>query len=132
MLGFPCPVDEIERMNVPASGKAIRRYYKQLLREYGIRVTNIDPSHEISRIAAKAGLSGRSERKALTILDSVKNNAILAGKRPVSIAVAALYLASIQEGERTNQLRLAFAAGVTPVTLRKRSLEITQILDSLK
>jgi len=130
LLGIPSPVDEIEKMSLPVSGKLIRRYYKLLLREIGIRVTNIDPCHEISKIAANAGLSGRSERKALAILASVKDNATLAGKRPVSIAVAALYLASIQENERTNQLRLAFAAGVTPATLRKRSLEITRILDN--
>ncbi len=118
----------MERMSLTVSGKLIRRYYKLLLREIGVRVTNIDPSHEISKIAAKAELSGRSERKALAILVAVNDNATLAGKRPVSIAVAALYLASIQECERTNQLRLAFAAGVSPGTLRKRSSEITQIL----
>ncbi|MHB8566834.1 MAG: transcription initiation factor IIB [Nitrososphaerales archaeon] len=131
MLGIPCPVNEIERMSAPVSGKVIRRYYKLLLHEIGIRVTNFDPSNDVSRIATKAGLSGRSERKALTILASVKDNATLVGKRPISIAAAALYLASIQEGERANQLRLAFAAGVTPVTLRKRSLEITQILEAV-
>ncbi len=130
LLGIPSPVDEIEKMSLPVSGKLIRRYYKLLLRVIGIKVTNLDPSNEISKIAAKAGLSGRSERKALAILASVKDNVTLAGKRPVSIAVAALYLASIQENERTNQLRLAFAAGVTPATLRRRSLEITRILDT--
>ena len=128
LLGIPSPVDEIERMSLPVSGKLVRRYYKLLLRELGIRVTSIDPSHEISKIAGKAGLSGRSERKALAILAAIKDNAILAGKRPGSIAVGALYLASIQECDWTNQLRLAFAAGVAPATLRKISSEIAQIL----
>ena len=53
-------------------------------------------------------------------------------KRSHSLAAAALYLASRELGERTNQLRLAFAAGVTAITIRKRSADMTRILGQPK
>jgi transcription initiation factor TFIIB len=65
---------------------------------------------------------------AIEILAKVKGDQRLVGKRPISLAAAALYLASTKNGDRTTQLRLAYAAGVTPITIRKRSLEISDIL----
>ena len=43
-----------------------------------------------------------------------------------------LYLASREVGEHINQLKLAYAAGITPITIRKRSVEISSILNSAK
>jgi transcription initiation factor TFIIB len=83
---------------------------------------------DLSRIAGRAALSGRTERRALEILAQVKDHAILAGKRPNSLAAGALYLASIQMREQTNQSRLAYAAGVTPMTIRERSSDISSLL----
>ena len=130
LVGANCPSDEIEKLKKTANGNVIRHYHKLLLRNMNIRVTAIDPSCDVSRIAGKAGLSGKVERKSLEILAQVKYDARLAGKRPASLAAAALYVASMQTGERTNQLRLAFAAGVTPITIRKRSAEISMILSN--
>ena len=93
-----------------------------------MRVTSINPSRDVSRIAGKAGLSGRVERRSLELLARVKDNSMLAGKRSASLAAAALYVASIQMGGRANQTHLAYAAGITPMTLRKRSAEISMIL----
>jgi transcription initiation factor TFIIB len=129
LVGATFPPQEIEKLKRNANGKFIRYYHKLLLRDMNIRVTAIDPSREVSRIAGKAGISGQVERKSLEVLAQVKDNAILAGKRPASLAAAALYVASIQMGERANQMHLAFAAGVTPITVRKRSAEISMILN---
>jgi transcription initiation factor TFIIB len=128
LVGATFPTEEIERLKKTPSGKFIRYYHKQLLREMNMRVTSVNPSRDVSRIAGKAGISGRVERKSLEVLSQVKDNSMLAGKRPASLAAAALYVASIEMGERANQMHLAFAAGVTPITLRKRSTEISLIL----
>jgi transcription initiation factor TFIIB len=130
LVGANCPQDEIEKLKKTANGNSIRRYHKLLMRKMNMRVTATDPSRDVSRIAGKAGINGKVERRSLEILAQVKDNAMLAGKRPTSLAAAALYVASAQMGERTNQMRLAFAAGVTPITIRERSAEITTILSN--
>jgi hypothetical protein len=53
---------------------------------------------------------------------------MLSGKNPVSLAAAALYLATIETKEYTTQLRIAIAADVSTVTVRKRCLEIIQLV----
>jgi transcription initiation factor TFIIB len=130
LVGANCSLDEIEKLKNNANGNSIRRYHKLLLRNMNMRVTTMDPSRDVSRIAGKAGINGKVERRSLEILAQVKDNAMLAGKRPTSLAAAALYVASTQMGERTNQMRLAFAAGVTPITIRERSAEIATILSN--
>jgi transcription initiation factor TFIIB len=128
LVGATFPPAEFEKLKRTANGKFIRYYHKLLLKDLNMRVTAIDPSRDVSRIAGTAGMSGRVERKSLELLAQVKDHPLLAGKRHASLAAAALYVASIQVGERANQMRLAFAAGVTPITVRKRSAEISKIL----
>lgn len=129
LIGTACSSDDIENIRGTSDGKIIRRYHKLLLKSMKLRVNVIDPSRYISKIAGRAKLSGKTERRALEILAQVKDNAILAGKRPASLAAGALYLASTQTHDQTNQSRLAYAAGVTPMTIRERSSEISGLLN---
>ncbi len=129
-LDVPRSAEEIEDLAEMADRNNIRHYSKLLMRETKMSVSPPDPSSQVSRIANKAGLSGVTERRALQILERVKNNGVLAGKRPVSVAAAALYLACSQTKEYTTQIRIAFAAGITTITLRKRSLEISKLLET--
>jgi transcription initiation factor TFIIB len=45
---------------------------------------------------------------------------ISAGKDPMGLAAAVLYLSSIKSGEAVTQISIAEAAGVTEVTVRNR------------
>jgi transcription initiation factor TFIIB len=128
MIGTSCSADDIGSVRGTADKKTVRRYHKLLLKSMNLRVNAVDPSRYISKIAGRAKLNGRTERRALEILAQVKDNAVLAGKRPVSLAAGALYLASTQTHDQTNQSRLAYAAGVTPMTIRERSSEISGLL----
>ena len=126
--GTPRSIDEIQEVIGNADRKNIAYYYKFLLREMKIRVPLPVPSNSISRIAGKAKLSEKTARKALELLASVVDSALLSGKNPVSLAAAALYLATIETKEYTTQLRIAIAADVSTVTVRKRCLEIIQLV----
>jgi transcription initiation factor TFIIB len=128
VLGASFPSEELERSVPEANGRTSRRYYRLLIKEMKLRLKNTDPSTHVSGIAGRAGLSVRAERRALEILSAVGGNSALMDKRSHSLAAAALYLASHDVAERTNQLRLAFAAGVTAITIRKRSAEMSRIL----
>ncbi len=128
IVGANCPKEEIGRLKLAASRSSIRHYHKLLQRNMNIRVTMTDPSREVSRIAQNSGITGKVERRSLEILAQVKDDPTLAGKRPNSVAAAALNIASILMGQRTNQVRIAFAAGITPITIRKRTRDISAIL----
>jgi transcription initiation factor TFIIB len=128
-VGVSCSIEEIERSIADVSGKTARRYYRLLAREMNLSVAGANPSLFVSGIAGKAGLSVTVERKALEILAQVGDNPILGDKRSQSLAAAALYLAATKLGEHTNQLRIAFAANITPITIRKRSAEISRALE---
>ncbi|MDA4117183.1 MAG: hypothetical protein OK455_02445 [Thaumarchaeota archaeon] len=128
--GIPRTAEEIGHMGDGIEGKNIRHYSKVLMKGAGLRASSPDPASQVSRIANHAGLGGVTERRAIQILEKVKNSPVLAGKRPVSVAAAALYLAANQASEHTTQIRIAFAAGVTTITLRKRANEVSRLLES--
>ena len=132
VLGASFPSDDLEVSIPEANGRTSRRYYRLLVRQMNLKLNNTDPSSRVPGIAARAGLSVRVERRALEILDSVGDNSVLMDKRSHSLAAAALYLASRELGERTNQLRLGFAAGLTTITIRKRCADISGILEGPK
>jgi transcription initiation factor TFIIB len=126
-LEIPRPPDDVVAHKVNVDERKLRYHYKILMRS--TRVSSVpNPAVYVSSIAAKASLDGATERKALDILAQTKGSEALVGKRPVSIAAAALYLASLESRDPTTQMRLAFSAGVSPITIRKRSGEIARAL----
>jgi len=100
--------------------KDIARCYRLLLREMNLRMPVVDPTKCVSRIASKAGLSETTKRSALAILHKAEATRTSAGKDPMGLAAAALYVACVMEGESKTQKDVAEAAGVTEVTIRNR------------
>ena len=100
--------------------KDIARCYRLLLREMDLRMPVVDPTKCVSRIASKAGLSEKTKRSALLILKKAEYTRTSAGKDPMGLAAAALYVACVMEGENKTQKDVAEAAGVTEVTIRNR------------
>lgn len=131
-MNIPFSTDKIVELAGNSTKKSITHYYKFILRQLEMNMKVVGPSHSVSQIAKKAGLSAKTERKALEILEQVSGDPILSGKKPVSLAASALYLASFQTKEHTTQLRIAIASELTTITIRKRSTELSQILENLK
>ncbi|MDG7001529.1 MAG: transcription initiation factor IIB family protein [Nitrososphaerota archaeon] len=127
-LGIARSTREIEESMRRISTKNVHRYFNLLLNQHNMRYTMQDSTTFVPRIAAKAGLSAKTERKAIEILTRVKDDPLLASKKPVSLAASAVYVAAEYSGEPITQLRIASASEVTPVTIRKRSLQIIRIL----
>ena len=80
----------------------------------------VDPTKCVSRIASMAGLSEKTKRSALLILHKAEDTRTSAGKDPMGLAAAALYVACVMNGENKTQKDVAEAAGVTEVTIRNR------------
>ncbi|GBC74125.1 hypothetical protein HRbin05_00158 [archaeon HR05] len=100
--------------------KDIARCYRLLIRELDLQMPVVDPIKCVSRIASKAGLSEKTKRTAIEILKRAEEAKISAGKDPMGLAAAALYVACVMHGENKTQKDVAEAAGVTEVTIRNR------------
>jgi transcription initiation factor TFIIB len=109
--------------------KDLSRCYRLLFKELDLRMPVLDPAKCISRIASKAGLQERTQRRAVEILRRAGETRMSAGKGPMGIAAAALYVACVMENDYKTQKVLAEAASVTEVTIRNRSKGLKAILD---
>ena len=117
--GTPRTLNDVStEMNVKR--KDVSRCYRLLLKELDLKMPVVDPIKYMARIASQAGLHEKVKRRALTILQDANAMEITAGKDPMGLAAAALYLACVLCGENTTQKVIALAAGVTEVTIRNR------------
>lgn len=84
----------------------------------------------ISQIASKIGLSEKVTIRAIDILNRAKESKITEGKNPKGLAASALLVSSLAENENKKNLLkdLAVSAGVTEVTVRERSKELSKYL----
>ena len=109
--------------------KDIARCYRLLLRELNLKMPVVDPVKCVARIASKASLSEKTKRDATKILKRAEEIKISAGKDPMGLAAAALYVACVTNGESKTQRDVAEAAGVTEVTIRNRYKGLKIALD---
>jgi len=100
--------------------KDLGRCYRLLLRELEVEAPINDPLTYVSKIAERTGISGKSQGKAIEILREARKKRGLAGRDPMGLAAAALYIASVQNNEKKTQRDIAKAANVTEVTVRNR------------
>ncbi len=100
--------------------KDVARCYRLLLRELDMQMPIADPLTYISKIAEMTGISGKTQGLAIQILREAQRTRVSAGKDPMGLAAAALYIACLQTDEKKTQKDIAEAAGVTEVTVRNR------------
>src|SRR5438034_11807010 len=79
--------------------KDLARSYRLLLKELDIKMPVAEPSRCVSRIASRAGMTERTQRRAREILFKASQLRISAGKDPIGLAGSALYVACTLEGE---------------------------------
>ncbi len=125
----PRTLDDIAK-GINIRRKDVARCYRLIFRELDLKMPVVDPVKGVSRIASLAGLSEKSKRKAIAILNEAKKEGIVAGKDPMGIAAAALYLACISIGESKSQKDISIASGVTEVTIRNRCAGLRKMLNN--
>jgi transcription initiation factor TFIIB len=100
--------------------KEVSRDFRRLHSRLDLKIPQQDPMKCIAKVANKVKLSEKTKRKAAEIMSNVMKEEISAGKDPMGLAAAVLYLSSIKSGEAVTQISIAEAAGVTEVTVRNR------------
>ncbi|MEM2432114.1 MAG: transcription initiation factor IIB, partial [Candidatus Bathyarchaeia archaeon] len=119
LSGTPRNLKEISEASL-VGRKDIARCYRLLLRELSLAMPVTDPAIYIPKIAERANIAGHIQTLALKILNEARQKRISAGKDPVGLAAAALYIAAALAGEKRTQKEIADAANVTEVTVRNR------------
>jgi transcription initiation factor TFIIB len=117
--GIPRTLREIATASL-VDKKDVARCYRLLLQELDVHMPVADPLTYVSKIAEKNGISGQTTGAAIAILREARQKRFAAGKDPMGLAAAALYIACLQHNERKTQKDIAEAAGVTEVTVRNR------------
>ena len=125
----PRTLDDIAK-GINIRRKDVARCYRLIFRELELKMPVVDPVKGVSRIASIAKLTEKSKRKAIDILEKAKKLGIVAGKDPMGIAAAALYLACISTGEVKSQKDISIASGVTEVTIRNRCAGLRKMMNT--
>jgi transcription initiation factor TFIIB len=100
--------------------KDIARCYRLLHRQLNLKMPVVNSIQCISRIASKIGISEKTKRSACLVLKEAQDSHESAGKDPMGLAAAALYLSCVKNDESLTQRDIAEAANVTEVTIRNR------------
>ena len=116
---FPRSMTEISETSL-VEKKDIARCYRLLLRTFDIKVPLIDPIRYAAKIVSLLNLSDSVRDTATKILRVALEKKVTAGKDPMGVAAAAVYVACVANNERRTQKAIANAAGVTEVTVRNR------------
>jgi len=126
--GVPRTLDEIAEPT--SSGrKEIGRTYRFLSRELTLKLEPTKPQEYLDRFCSELDFSGKVQKIAKNIIDQAEEQELISGKGPTGLAAAALYIASINGGERRTQREVADVAAVTEVTIRNRYKELVEKLD---
>ncbi len=124
----PTTLKDVEK-HINADRKVIARCFRIYVQELNIKPTPIDPAVLLAKLCNELELTTATQNEALKILEESRSRRLDMGKNPLSVAAAAIYIASIRTGERRTQQQVAKVAKTTPVTLRNRFREIVDALD---
>lgn len=129
-MGMSRTLDDIAHLN-NIKHKELARTFRLLVLELDLKVPMIDPMKCVVKVANKAKLSEKTKRQAMNIMHNIIKSGVSAGKDPMGLAAAVVYLSCLKTDEKKIQRYIADAAGVTEVTLRNRYKNIISQLDSI-
>ena len=89
-----------------------------MLKSLDITLGQYETSAFVVKLANNMKLSEKTKRMALEILRRSKKKMITAGKHPVAMAAASVYISTLLTGERITQRTLSKNARVSDVTIR--------------
>ena len=119
-------IDVCDASNVKR--KELAKCYRLLVQELDLKVPVVNAVQCVARIGNNLGMSERTKRYAVKIIDEYQQSGEIAGKSPTGVAASAVYLANVKMNEKFSQKEVADAANVTEVTIRNRSSSIKKVL----
>lgn len=102
--------------------------FRLLVNELELTLPIVNLSHCVVRIANTIGASEKVKRYAIKVLQKAEQINITAGKDPMGLAAAAIYLVGTNMGEYHSQKIISEIAKTTSVTIRNRCEDLRQNL----
>jgi transcription initiation factor TFIIB len=121
----PRSLDEFEPVS-RVGRKEFSRAYRYIVRELELAIEPANPLEYLPRFASDLDLGGETKTRARTLLEEGMESGVHSGKSPVGLAAAALYAASILEGEKVTQKEVCSVSDVSEVTVRNRYTELLE------
>jgi len=109
--------------------RVLSRTYRILTSELDIKIPIIDPIKCIVKVANKASLNEKTKRQAIDVMNMIAKREISAGKNPMALAATVLYISCLNTGVNIRQADIAYAAGISEVTLRNRIKDLKDKLN---
>lgn len=125
--GYPRNPDEMSE----ASGvdrRTLLRCHRVLVTKLQLKPTSPHATDFLARLASDLGLPPRVETRAREMLRDADAAGVTSGRSPTGLAASAIYVASHDAGHPRTQKRVSEVSGVTEVTIRNRSRELTGFL----
>jgi len=119
VTGTPRTLREVAQYST-IDKKDLARCYRLLLRELNLQMPIPKAQYRVPKIAAMVDIGEATQQAAVNILRKAEELKTTAGKDPMGLAAAALYIACVMNDEKRTQKMIANAAGVTEVTIRNR------------
>lgn len=116
--GVPRTFKEIVAVST-VSKKEIGRCFKLILKAHDTNVEIITTGDFMDRFCGTLGLSRDVQKAATYIGKKAMDLDIVAGRSPISVAAAAIYMASQASENKKSQKEIADIAGVADVTIRQ-------------
>ena len=126
-VNIPRTLSEISKI-VEADEVFTGRCYRLLMRELKVKHSQFNPTVFIRKIANEASISERTARESIDMLIAIQNDSTFAGKNSLSIAAAILYITCRKHKEKISQSKIAAAANINIMTLRKRLSETRTVI----
>ena len=109
-----------ERRNI------IAKSYRLLFQQLSLKVPVPDSTSSIIRFSNNLELPEKVKRDAIFIHDILKENKVVAGKKPDAVAATVIYMSCIKNNENISQQKISGISGITNVTIRNRLKEFTK------
>lgn len=113
--------------------KEISSAYRLIVFGFDLRMPSIDQIHCLVRLANATEVGEKVKRHSICFMKEIIEKELSAGKDPMGLSAAVLYLACQHYGDTTKTQRyFADAAGVTDVTIRNRCNELRTRMRMMK
>jgi transcription initiation factor TFIIB len=126
-VNIPRTLTEISQI-VEADEIFAARCYRLLMRELKITHVQFKPTIFIRKIADEANINERTARESIDLLLAIQNENVFSGKNSLSIAAAILYITCRKHRQKISQAKIASAANINIMTLRKRLEEVRNVI----
>lgn len=109
--------------------KYLQRIYRLLVNELEIAPGSFVATDFVNQISNQAGVSEKTRRNALRVLEESEVSGFNSGKNPVALAASAVYVSAMDNNEKISQLKLSDISGISAVTIRERGKILKKYLE---